>query len=166
MRRIGVIIFRRPGVRSNLDCLCLRETVTPCQPTFPPTASVPSTLSQCIDRSAYCCSEHGFPFCNDPRMWRGLQAAITDINTQFFPQPLFTIHAATASNGRNAAPTIRVQNSDFPAPVPNFHHNGTLFERSYGVPVTDIVGTNSARPVTTIEILRTFSFPTSIIAAR
>jgi hypothetical protein len=61
--------------------------------------------------------------------------------------------------------SIAVLNPDFPAPIPSHLHDGSMFERSYGIPFTSVMGTYSVRAMSSAEIMRTLSFPEPVIEA-
>ena len=156
--------FGDPVFAEKWIALGYREEAGTRHATFPPTVRALSTLSQCIDVAMNRRSAQAFTFCADQRMWKELPPQpATSIDAQFLPQTLFEITATPPGDSTRLAPIIAVQHPDFPAPEPNRNHDGTSFEQSYGIPFTDVVGTNSVRPASSIEILRTFSFPSHMI---
>ena len=134
------------------------------QPTFPPTVDAASPLSQCIDVSMHRSCDLAFTFNHDQRMWsRALPSSLSKAE-RFFSRPLFELNIHPADN-TSAFRSIAVQNPDFPAPIPSHLHNGTMFERSYGIPFTSVMGTNSVLAMSSTEIMRTISFPQPVIEA-
>ena len=120
----------------------LLNDVTERHPTFPPTIHAAVTLSKCLDATINCESERTFALASDQRMWGGVSHFPFDNIMQFSSQPLFALSTILTTK-ENAAPSITVQNPEFPAPVPNHCHDGTLFEKSYGIPFVKSIGTNS-----------------------
>lgn len=140
------------------------------RPTFPSTADEPSPFAHCIETSMNRRSECSFPVAMDQNMWNGpwSQSSVVEVDFDYFlPQVLFTVARTkcTFARTRNAAESvITVYNSDYPAPTPSRNHGGTAFQQSFGVLFTDVMGASHVRPATETEVLRTYSFPSRIIA--
>ena len=122
--------------------------------TFPPTVVTSACLSQCINASMNRRSEHAFTFGPDHCMWAPLPPSHQNA-AQFHPLKWFTVTKTTHEAGHTPL-TINVQHPDFPAPAPSHIHDGTCFERSYGIPFIADLGISYVRAATSTEILRTY----------